>query len=270
MAAKAFPGWAATPVAKRTQVLFAFKALLEGHFDELRALVTLENGKDATDAGGEVRRGIEVVDFACGMPTLMMGETVRDVAGAIDNISYRFPLGVVAAITPFNFPCMVPLWTLPIAIAAGNCYLLKPSERTPLCAQRLVALLHEAGLPPGVVGLVHGAREVVDAIIEDPEVKAISFVGSQPVGEYIYRAGAATGKRVQALAGAKNAMIVMPDAVMERAVESVLSSAFGNAGQRCLAGSVVIAVGEGDEIVDRLVAAASEFQSGRAMSPGSI
>jgi malonate-semialdehyde dehydrogenase (acetylating)/methylmalonate-semialdehyde dehydrogenase len=265
-AARAFPAWAATPVTKRVQVLFAYKALLEEHFDELAALVTLENGKDAADAAGEVRRGIEVVDFACGMPTLTMGETVRNAAAGLDNVSYRFPLGVVAAITPFNFPAMVPLWTLPIAIGAGNCYLLKPSERTPLTAQRLVELLIEAGLPPGVIGLVNGGREAVDAILDDPGIEAVSFVGSQPVAEHVYRVGSANGKRVQALGGAKNSMIVMPDAVLDRAVDNIMGSAFGNAGERCLAGSVLVAVGEaGDRVVPAVVAKARAMRVG----PGS-
>jgi malonate-semialdehyde dehydrogenase (acetylating)/methylmalonate-semialdehyde dehydrogenase len=201
-ASAAFTDWAATPVIRRIQVLFRFKMLLEEHFEELRDLVTLENGKDVRDAGGEVRRGIEVVEFACGMPSLLMGETVRDVAGGIDNTSYRYPLGVVAVITPFNFPCMVPLWTLPIAIAAGNAYILKPSERTPLSAIKLGELLTEAGLPDGVFSIVHGARDAVDGILEHPCIEAVSFVGSQPLAEHIYRHGAARGKWVQALAGA--------------------------------------------------------------------
>src|SRR3712207_6044534 len=247
-AQEAFPDWSATPVVERTQVLFRYKTLLDEHFEELRDLVTLENGKDAKDAGGEVRRGIEVVDFACGMPTLTMGETVRDVAHGVDNVSYRFPLGVVAAITPFNFPCMIPLWTLPTAIGAGNTYILKPSERTPLCSQRLGELLVEAGLPEGVFNIVNGAHDAVNGILEHPGIKAVSFVGSKPVAEHVYKHGAAHGKRVQALAGAKNSMIVMPDVVLEKAVENIISSAYGNAGERCLAGSVLVAVGE---IADR-------------------
>jgi malonate-semialdehyde dehydrogenase (acetylating) / methylmalonate-semialdehyde dehydrogenase len=262
----AFPGWAATPVIERTRVLFRFKALLEEHFEELRDLVTLENGKDARDAGGEVRRGIEVVEFACGMPTLMMGETVRDVARGIDNSSWRFPLGVVAAITPFNFPCMVPLWTLPVAIGAGNAYILKPSERTPLCAVRLGELLSEAGLPDGVFNIVNGAHDAVNGILEHPGIEAVSFVGSQPVAEHVYTHGSAHGKRVQALAGAKNSMVVMPDAVLDQAVPNIISSAYGNAGERCLAGSVLVAVGEvADELVDKLKQAAAAMKIG----PGS-
>jgi len=266
----AFPGWSATPVGERARVLFRFKALLEEHFEELTALVTLENGKDSKDAAGEVRRGIEVVEFACGMPTLLMGETVRDVARGIDNASYRYPLGVVAAITPFNFPCMVPLWTLPIAIGAGNTYILKPSERTPLSAVRLGELLKEAGLPDGVFNLVNGAREAVDAILEHPGIKAVSFVGSHPVAEHVYKHGATHKKRVQALAGAKNSMIVMPDAVLDKAVPNIVSSAYGNAGERCLAGSVLVAVGGvADELVERLKEAASSMKVGPGSEEGS-
>jgi malonate-semialdehyde dehydrogenase (acetylating) / methylmalonate-semialdehyde dehydrogenase len=264
-AAKAFPAWSSTPVIQRMQILFRFKALLEEHFQELGAMVTLENGKGIGDATGEVRRGIEVVEFACGMPTLMMGETVRNVANGIDNVSYRFPLGVVASIVPFNFPAMIPLWSLPIAIGAGNTYVLKPSERTPLSSQRIVELLVEAGLPEGVVNIVHGAKDAVNGILEHPDVRAVSFVGSKPTAEYIYRTAAAHGKRVQALAGAKNSLIVMPDAVLGKTVENIMSSAFGNAGERCLAGSVVVAVGSKS---DQLVEALRERARGLVVGPG--
>ncbi|AHY48326.1 methylmalonate-semialdehyde dehydrogenase (acylating) (plasmid) [Rubrobacter radiotolerans] len=268
----AFSGWSATPVTQRARVLFRFKMLLEEHFEELRDLVTLENGKDAKDAAGEVRRGIEVVEFACGMPSLMMGETVRDVASGIDNVSWRYPLGVVAAIVPFNFPCMIPLWTMPVAVGAGNTYLLKPSERTPLCSKRLVELFVEAGVPEGVVNLVNGAHETVNAILEHPRVKAVSFVGSQPVAEHVYKTGTASGKRVQALAGAKNSMIVLPDAVLEKAVPNIVSSAYGNAGERCLAGSVLVAVGEKeaqDRVVEKVREAASSMKVGAGYEEGS-
>ena len=265
-ARESFPDWAATPVTERARLLFRFKMLLEENFDDLRALVTLENGKDKKDAGGEVRRGIEVVEFACGMPALMMGESVRDVARGVDNVSYRYPLGVVAAITPFNFPCMVPLWTIPVAIGAGNAYILKPSERTPLSAQRLGELLAEAGLPEGVFNIVNGAREAVDAILEHPGIEAVSFVGSKPVAEHVYTHGTAHGKRVQALAGAKNSMIVMPDAVLDATVENMISSAYGNAGERCLAGSVTVAVGDvAEELVEKLKKQAAAMKVG----PGS-
>ena len=267
----AFPEWSATPVVQRTQVLFRYKMLLEEHFEELRDLVTLENGKDARDAGGEVRRGIEVVEFACGMPTLMMGETVRNVARGIDNRSYRYPLGVVAAIAPFNFPCMIPLWTLPIAIGAGNTYILKPSERTPLTSQRLGELLMEANLPEGVFNIVNGAHDAVNGILEHPGIKAVSFVGSQPVAEHVYRHGAAHGKRVQALAGAKNSMIVMPDAVLERAVPNIVASAYGNAGERCLAGSVLVAVGEiADPLIEKVSEAAQDLKVGPGYEDGEL
>jgi malonate-semialdehyde dehydrogenase (acetylating) / methylmalonate-semialdehyde dehydrogenase len=269
-AKEAFPGWSSTPVVERARLMFRFKALLEEHSDELRDLVTLENGKDANDAAGEVRRGIEVVEFACGMPTLLMGETVRDVARGIDNASYRYPLGVVAAITPFNFPCMVPLWTLPIAIGAGNTYILKPSERTPLSAVRLGELLEEAGLPDGVFNIVNGTHDAVNGILEHPGIKAVSFVGSQPVAEHVYKHGAAHKKRVQALAGAKNSMIVMPDAVLEKAVPNIISSSYGNAGERCLAGSVLVAVGEvADELVERVREAAYSMRVGPGYEEGS-
>ena len=267
----AYEGWSKTPVVQRIQVLFRYKMLLEEHFDELRDLVTLENGKDARDAGGEVRRGIEVVEFASGMPSLLMGESVRDVARGIDNVSYRFPLGVVAAIVPFNFPCMIPLWTMPVAIGAGNTYILKPSERTPLTSQRLVELLVEAGLPEGVVNIVNGAHDAVNGILEHPGIEAVSFVGSQPVAEHVYRTGAAHGKRVQALAGAKNSMIVMPDAVLDKAVPNIISSAYGNAGERCLAGSVLVTVGEaGDRVVEAVKEAASAMKVGPGYENGEL
>src|SRR5829696_7584957 len=243
-ASAAFEEWSKTPVVRRVQVLFRYKMLLEEHFEELRDLVTLENGKDAKDAGGEVRRGIEVVEFACGMPTLLMGESVRDVARGIDNVSYRYPLGVVAAIT----------------------YILKPSERTPLSAVRLGELLAEAGLPDGVFNIVNGAHDAVNAILEHPGIEAVSFVGSQPVAEHVYRTGTAHGKRVQALAGAKNSMIVMPDAVLDKAVPNIISSAYGNAGERCLAGSVLVAVGD---VADELVAALKEGAQAMKVGPGS-
>jgi malonate-semialdehyde dehydrogenase (acetylating)/methylmalonate-semialdehyde dehydrogenase len=267
----AFEGWSKTPVVQRIQVLFRYKMLLEEHFEDLRDLVTLENGKDAKDAGGEVRRGIEVVEFACGMPSLLMGESVRDVARGIDNVSYRFPLGVVAAIVPFNFPCMIPLWTMPVAIGAGNTYILKPSERTPLTSQRLVELLIEAGLPEGVVNIVNGAHDAVNGILEHPGIEAVSFVGSQPVAEHVYRTGAAHGKRVQALAGAKNSMIVMPDAVFDKAVPNIISSAYGNAGERCLAGSVLVTVGEaGDRVVGAVKEAAEKMKVGPGYEDGEL
>jgi malonate-semialdehyde dehydrogenase (acetylating)/methylmalonate-semialdehyde dehydrogenase len=242
-------------VIERAHVLFRMRALLEAHLDELVASVTAENGKTLTEARGEVRRGIEVVEFACGMPSLMQGAALGDVSRGIDTTMLRVPLGVVAGITPFNFPAMIPLWMAPIALAAGNCFVHKPSERTPLTSNRLAALWMEAGLPAGVLSVTHGAKAVVDALLSDPEVAAVSFVGSQPVAAYVYATAAAHGKRVQALAGAKNFVIVTPDAQMEQAAEIVLSSAFGNAGERCLASSVVVTVGDAAERLTPLLVA---------------
>ncbi len=259
----AYPSWRETPVAERVQYFFRFKSLLEQNYEELARLVTEENGKVIAEARGEVRRGIEVVDFACGMPSLTMGETLDQIADGIDSHTVRVPLGVVAGICPFNFPTMIPLWMFPIAIAAGNTFVLKPSERTPLTGVRLAELLTDTGLPAGVINVVHGARETVTALLQHPSVRAISFVGSAPVAKYIYETAAKNGKRVQALAGAKNHLLVMPDADLELTVKSVLSSAFGSAGQRCLAGSVVVAVGEiGDKLVQELRKVAASLRIG--------
>ena len=262
-AAAAFPPWRDTPVADRVQVLFRLKAALEREHEELARVVARENGKLLADARGEVRRGIDVVDLACGMPTLLMGETVEGIARGIDSWSVRVPLGVVGGICPFNFPAMIPLWMFPIAIAAGNAFVLKPSERTPLTAMRLAELFTEAGLPRDVLKLVHGARETADALIDHPLVRAISFVGSEGVARHVYARAAAAGKRVQALAGAKNHLVVMPDADLEAATAAILGSAFGAAGQRCLAGSVAVPVeGAAEPIVAALAREAA------AMAPG--
>jgi malonate-semialdehyde dehydrogenase (acetylating) / methylmalonate-semialdehyde dehydrogenase len=262
-AQRAFPGWRQTPVVNRVQVLFRYKQNLEQHFDELARLLVQENGKTLEDARGEVRRGIEVVDFACGMPSLMMGETVEQIASGIDSHSVRVPLGVVAGICPFNFPAMIPLWMFPIAIAAGNTFVLKPSERTPMSGVRLAELAQDAGLPPGVLNVVHGGREAVDALLTHPAVRAISFVGSAPVAKHVYETAAANGKRVQALAGAKNHLLVMPDADLDVTVKAILGSAFGAAGQRCLAGSVVLAVGAvAEPLLDRLEREAAALRIG--------
>jgi malonate-semialdehyde dehydrogenase (acetylating)/methylmalonate-semialdehyde dehydrogenase len=262
-AVAAYSGWRDTPVVDRVQYLFRFKNLLEQNYEELARLVTEENGKTIADARGEVRRGIEVVDFACGMPTLMMGETLDQIAHGIDSHTVRVPLGVVAGICPFNFPAMIPLWMFPLAIAAGNTFVLKPSERTPLTGVRLAELLADAGLPAGVLNIVHGARETVTALLEHYKVRAISFVGSAPVAKYIYENAAKNGKRVQALAGAKNHLLVMPDADLELTTKAVIGSAFGAAGQRCLAGSVVVAVGEiGDKLVQQLRSSAASLRVG--------
>ncbi len=255
--------WRDVPVIERAQVLFRLKALLDQHLDELALSVTRENGKTLDEARGEVRRGIEVVEFACGAPSLLQGRSLPDVSRGIDTVMLRFPLGVVAGITPFNFPAMIPLWMVPVAIVCGNAFVHKPSERTPLTSNLLGALWMEAGLPVGVLNIVHGAKDVVDALLTDPDVAAISFVGSQPVASYVYSTAAAHGKRVQALAGAKNFIVVMPDADLDHAVDIVLSSAFGNAGERCLAGSVVVAVGGvGAALVPRLVERAGALRLG--------
>lgn len=262
-ARQAFPQWRATPVVERARVMFRYKDLLERQFEELARLVTRENGKTLDEARGEVRRGIEVVEFACGAPTLMLGEFSEDVARGIDSELVREPIGVVAGICPFNFPAMIPLWMFPIALVCGNTFVLKPSDRTPLSSVRLAELLEQTGLPPGVLNLVYGAKEVVDQLIDSPDVRAISFVGSYPVAKYVYERGCARGKRVQAMAGAKNHLIVMPDADLEQAAGAIMSSAFGNAGERCLAGSVVVAVGEiADPLVQRLTELARGLQVG--------
>ena len=267
-AAEAFPGWADTPVPDRAQVMFRFKALLEDLFEELSRLVTHENGKTLAEARGEVRRAIEVVELACGAPTLLMGTNLDQIADGIDEELVRFPVGVVAGITPFNFPNMVPLWMIPLAIVCGNTFVHKPSQRTPLSAIRIGELLAEAGLPDGVFNVVHGSKDSVDALLNHPDVAAVSFVGSAGVAQYIYATGAANGKRVQALGGAKNHLLVMDDADLDKTVTALLSSAFGNAGQRCLAGSVAVGVGSlGDALVQELSSQAGRLKVGPGMEP---
>ena len=264
----AWPAWADTPVPERARAMFRLQALYERDFEELSELVTLENGKAIDEARGEVRRGIDVIEFAAGMPTLMMGSALEQVSRGYDSELFRHPLGVVAAITPFNFPSMVPLWTAPIAVAAGNAYILKPSQRTPLSALRMAELFAEAGIPPGIFGVVHGAADAVNAICDHPLIRAVSFVGSAPVAKHVYARCAAAGKRVQALAGAKNHIVVMPDADLELAVPGVFSSAFANAGQRCLAVAVGVAVGRvADELADRLAQRAREARIGPGLDP---
>jgi malonate-semialdehyde dehydrogenase (acetylating) / methylmalonate-semialdehyde dehydrogenase len=240
----AFLKWRDVPVVDRVQVLYRYKTLLEEHAGEMAAILTSENGKTASDAGAEVRRMIQMVEVACGMPSLMMGDSLNDIAAGIDCKTIRQPIGVCAGITPFNFPAMVPLWMWPFAIACGNTFVLKPSEKVPLTPTRAIELLHEAGLPAGVLNLVHGGKEAVDALLRHPLVKAVSFVGSTPVAKHVYTTAAAEGKRVQALGGAKNHLIVMADADMPKTVEAIIGSAFGAAGERCLAGSVLVPVGE--------------------------
>jgi malonate-semialdehyde dehydrogenase (acetylating)/methylmalonate-semialdehyde dehydrogenase len=268
-AAGAYPAWSRTAVMERVRLMFRFKALLEEHFEELAAIVTRHHGKTLDESRGEVRRGIEVVDFACGAPTLLQGRTLRDVSGGVDQDLYRYPVGVCAGIPPFNFPVMIPLWMFPLAVVAGNTFVLKPSERTPLGAQRLAEVFLEAGFPEGVLNVVHGAREAVDALLTHPQVQAISFVGSAPVAKHVYETAAANGKRVQALGGAKNHIVVMPDADPEITVPAILNSAFGNAGERCLAGSVAVAVGHAaDHLLESLSDAASKMVVGPGDQPG--
>jgi malonate-semialdehyde dehydrogenase (acetylating)/methylmalonate-semialdehyde dehydrogenase len=250
-AAAALPNWANTPAAKRAQVMFNFRTLLRDNLDELATLVSSQHGKTFDDAKGEVARGVEVVEFACGIPHVLKGEYSPQVAGGVDSYSMRQPVGVVAGITPFNFPAMVPMWMFPMALATGNTFVLKPSERDPGASMLIAKLLSEAGLPDGVFNVIHGDKEAVDAILDHPEIAAISFVGSTPIGKYIYSRGCANGKRVQALCGAKNHMIIMPDADMDQAVDAAMGAAFGSAGERCMAISAVLAVG--DETADRFV-----------------
>src|SRR5687768_3491904 len=253
-AREAFPKWRETPVVVRARYLFKFKALLEEHFDEIARIVVQENGKTLDEAKGSLRRGIENVEHACGMPTLMMGDSLEDIATGIDSEYFRQPMGVYTAITPFNFPAMVPLWFYPYAIAAGNTFVLKPSEQVPLTQVRIVELLEAAGLPSGVMNVVHGGKDAVDALLRHPDVVGVSFVGSSPIARYIYKTAAEHGKRVQALGGAKNHMIVMPDADMDRTVEIISEPLFGCAGQRCLARSVIVGTCKSYELIrDKLV-----------------
>lgn len=245
--------WGATPPLKRIKPIFKFKELLEANADRIARAISNEHGKTHADALGELQRGIDVVDFACGIPHLLKGEFSRNVGPDIDSWSDRQPLGVVAGITPFNFPAMVPMWMFPVAIACGNTFILKPSERDPSAPMLLWELFQEAGLPPGVFNVVHGDKSAVDAILDSPDIAAVSFVGSTPIAEYIYARGTAAGKRVQALGGAKNHMIVMPDADMDQAVDALMGAGYGSAGERCMAISVAVPVGE--KTADRLVEA---------------
>jgi malonate-semialdehyde dehydrogenase (acetylating) / methylmalonate-semialdehyde dehydrogenase len=268
-ASAAFPAWRRTPAQDRIQYLFKFKRLLEEHATEIARLITQENGKTLAESRAELQRGIENVETACGIPSLMQGYNLEDIASGIDEIMIRQPLGVTAAITPFNFPAMIPLWFLPYAIACGNTFVLKPSERVPLSARRLVELLHETGIPKGVVNLVVGGKTAVDALLRHPDVRAISFVGSTPVAKYIYAEGSAHGKRVQCQGGAKNYVVVMPDADLEMAAKIVNDSAFGCAGQRCLAVSAAITVGDAlKSFTNAIVDLASKLQVGNGLDEG--
>ncbi len=262
-AARAFPEWRRTPPEERIQYLFKLKELCEEHFEEIARLTTQENGKTLTEARAELRRGIENIEVACGIPMMMQGYNLEDVARGVDEFMIRQPLGVVAAITPFNFPAMIPLWFLPYAIACGNCFILKPSERVPLTMQRVFELIEQTGLPPGVVSLVHGAKEAVNTLLEHKSVRAISFVGSSPVARYIYTRGAEYGKRVQCQGGAKNHAVVLPDADLETATQIIGDSAFGCAGQRCLAVSVAVTVGAAQrDFRDSITEMASSLKTG--------
>ena len=250
-AAGAFPAWAATPPARRARAMFRFRELVEAHADELAALVTSEHGKILSDARGSVARGLEVVEFACGLPHVLKGEFSENVGSAVDGYALRQPLGVCVGITPFNFPAMVPMWMFPVAIGCGNTFVLKPSERDPSTGTRLAELALEAGFPPGVLNVVNGDREAVEALLAHPRVAAVSFVGSTPVAEHVHRTASAHGKRVQALGGAKNHAVVMPDADLDQAADALVGAAYGSAGERCMAVSVAVAVGD---VADALVA----------------
>jgi len=262
----ALPAWANTAPLKRARVMFKFKDLLEKNADAIAREISNEHGKTHSDALGEVQRGLEVVEFACGIPHLLAGEFTRNVGPAIDSYSDRQPLGVVAGITPFNFPAMVPLWMYPIAIACGNTFILKPSERDPSAPQFIGNLLQEAGLPAGVFNVVNGDKVAVDALLHHPDVKAISFVGSTPIAQYIYSTAAANGKRCQALGGAKNHMVVMPDADMDQAADALVSAGYGSAGERCMAISVAVPVGDktADALVERLLPRIQKLKVGPA------
>jgi len=264
----AFPAWRATPPGDRVQFLFKLKAALEEHFDELAAIITTENGKTLAESKGELRRGIENVEVACGIPVLMQGYSLEDIAPGIDEIMVRQPLGVAAIITPFNFPLMIPLWFLPYAIATGNTVVLKPSDRVPYSAAQLVEIIHATGLPAGVVNLVNGGKAAVDALLDHPLVRAVSFVGSTPVAKYVYARGSASGKRVQCQGGAKNHVVVLPDADPETTTKIIADSAFGCAGQRCLAVSVTVAIGEAQNwFRESISAAASALKVGNGLDP---
>ena len=256
-------------LVKRASVMFAFRELVRKHAGDLAAIITAEHGKVLSDAKGELIRGLEVVEFACGIPQMLKGEFSEQVGNAIDAVSFRQPLGVVAGITPFNFPAMVPMWMFPVALACGNAFILKPSERDPSLANELAALLAKAGLPEGVFQVVHGGKPVVDAILDHPGIDAVSFVGSTPIAEYVHRRGTAAGKRVQALGGAKNHMIVMPDADMDKAVDALMGAAYGSAGERCMAISVAVPVGQdtADALVERLAPKVRMLKIGPGTDP---
>ncbi|HEU4977047.1 MAG TPA: CoA-acylating methylmalonate-semialdehyde dehydrogenase [Baekduia sp.] len=266
----AFPAWRDTSVVKRARVMFRFRDLLEEHLDELARIIASEHGKVVDDAKGEITRGMEVVEYACGIPELLKGEFSEQVSSDVDAWSFRQPLGVCAGITPFNFPAMVPMWMHPMAIATGNTFVLKPSERDPSASLLIAELYAQAGLPDGVFNVVHGDKVAVDAILDHPDIAAVSFVGSTPIARYVHGRASESGKRVQALGGAKNHAIVLPDADLDFAATQLVSAGFGSAGQRCMAISVAVAVGEaGDEIVERVAAKAREIRVGSGLDPES-
>jgi malonate-semialdehyde dehydrogenase (acetylating) / methylmalonate-semialdehyde dehydrogenase len=268
-AAEAFPAWRRTPAGERIQYLFKLKNLLEEHIDELAKLITLENGKTFGEAKAELRRGIENVEVACGIPMMMQGYNLEDITPGVDEMLIRQPLGVVAAIAPFNFPAMIPFWFLPYAIACGNTFILKPSERVPLSMRRAIELIEKTGIPKGVVNLINGGREVVDAICDHPGIRAVSFVGSTPVAKHVYQRSAASGKRMQCQGGAKNHVIVLPDADMDLAKQIISDSAFGCAGQRCLAVSVAVTIGEAQKTFrDAIADAAASIKVGFGLDTG--
>jgi malonate-semialdehyde dehydrogenase (acetylating)/methylmalonate-semialdehyde dehydrogenase len=268
-AAAAFPEWAASPPLRRARVMFRFKDLLEQHSDELARIISDQHGKLHDDALGEITRGTEVVEFACGAPQLLKGEFTENIGTRINSYSMRQPLGIVAGITPFNFPAMVPMWMFPIALVCGNSFILKPSERDPSASIFIASLLQQAGLPDGVFNVVHGDKQAVDALLKHRDITAISFVGSTPIARYIYSVGCTHGKRVQALGGAKNHMVIMPDADLTQAVDALLGAAFGSAGERCMAISVAVAVGKqiGDALLERLAPRVAALKIGSAGDP---
>ncbi|MFQ5775619.1 MAG: CoA-acylating methylmalonate-semialdehyde dehydrogenase [Kiloniellaceae bacterium] len=265
----ALPAWAATPPLRRARVMFRLKQFIERDIDELAALLTEEHGKTIADSKGSITRGVEVVEFACGIPHLLKGDYTEDVGTGVDSYSMRQPVGVCAGITPFNFPAMIPLWMSPMAIACGNTFVLKPSEKDPSFSLRLAALYKEAGLPDGVFNVVQGDKEAVDAILTDPDVAAVSFVGATRTAEYIYHTGCTHAKRVQALGGAKNHMVVMPDADMEQTTDAIMGAAYGSAGERCMAISVAVAVGDrvADDLIDRLIPRVQALKVGPGTDP---
>lgn len=265
----AFQDWRKKPVPQRARILFKYQQLLVDHWDELAELITIENGKSFKEAYGEVQRGIENVEFAAGAPSLMMGDSLSSISSGLDSSSYRYPIGVIGGITPFNFPMMVPAWMFPLAIATGNTFVMKPSERTPLLANRLAELLQEAGLPDGVFNIVHGAHDVVNGLLDHQDIAAISFVGSQPVAEYVYKRGTDQLKRVQALSGAKNHSIVLADANLDNATTQIMNAAFGSAGERCMACAVVAVEDEiADEFIEQLVEKANNIKIGNGLDEG--